>query len=70
MGKQVQVALEVKNKNTLVDLWNISQDNQDGAALIWSTYDDTYLQSLIKNDIMKDKTALGQERQQISPPSQ
>ena len=58
--------LEVKDKNTLVDLWNRSPADQDGAALLWSTYDDTYLQSLIKNDITKDKTALGQERRKIS----
>ena len=57
---KVQVDLEVKNKNTLVDLWKISPADQDGAALIWSTSDETAFQSLIKNDIMKDKTALGQ----------
>ena len=67
---KVQVALEVKNNNTLVDLWNSSPDDQDGAALLWSTSNETSLQSLIKNYIMKDKTALGQERRQISPPSQ
>ena len=54
-----QVALEVKNNNTLVDLWNSSPADQDGADLLWSTCDKTSLQSLIKNDITKDKTALG-----------
>ena len=52
--------LEVKKNNTLVDLWKISPADQDGAALIWSTSNETAFQSLIKNDIMKDKTALGQ----------
>ena len=60
------MALEGKKKNTLVDLWNCSPADQDGAALLWSSYDETSLQSLIKKDIMKDKTALGQERQKIS----
>ena len=58
--KKVQVALEGNNNNTLVDLWNSSPSDQDGSALIWSTSDETSLQYLIKNDIMKDKTALGQ----------
>ena len=61
-----QVDLEVTNNNTLVDIWNSSPADQDGAALLWSTSDDTDFQSLIKNDTMKDKTALGQEKQQIS----
>ena len=61
-----QVALEVKNKNTLVDLWKSSPADQDGASLLWSSSDETSLQSLIKNDITKDKTSLGQERRQIS----
>ena len=64
--KRGQVDLEVTNNNTLVDIWNSSPADQDGAALLWSTSDDTDFQSLIKNDTMKDKTALGQERQQIS----
>ena len=58
--------LEGKKNNTLVDSWNSSLDNQDGADIIWSTSDDTSLKSLIKNDTTKDKTALGQERQLIS----
>ena len=57
---KVQVALEGKNNNTLVDLWNSSPADQDGAALLWSTSDETSLQYLIKNDVMKDKTAVGQ----------
>ena len=61
-GKKGQVALEVKNKNSLVDRWKLSPADQDGAALLWYTSDDTYLQSPIKNDITKDKTSLGQER--------
>ena len=65
-GNKGQVALEVKKKNSLVDLWNSSPADQDGAALLWSTSDETSLQYLIKNDITKDKTALGQERRQIS----
>ena len=60
------MALEGRKKNTLVDLYNISPSNQDWAALLWSTSDETSLQSLIKNDITKDKTALGQDRQNIS----
>ena len=60
------MVLEVKKKNNLVDIWNSSPADQDGADLLWSTSDETYLQSLIKNDITKDKTALGQERRQIS----
>ena len=63
---KVQVALEAKKKNTLVDIWKISPADQDEAALLWSTSDETALQSLIKNYIIKDKTALGQERQKIS----
>ena len=59
---KVQVELEVKKNNTLVDLWKISPADQDGAALLWSTYNERALQSLIKNDIMKYKTALGQDR--------
>ena len=65
-GKKGQVALETKNKNTLVHRWKISPADQDGAALLWYTSDDTSLQYLIKNDITKDKTSLGQERRQIS----
>ena len=64
-GKKGQVALEVTKKNTLVDLWNSSPADQDGYALLWSTYDETALQYLIKNDTMKDKTALVKERLQI-----
>ena len=60
------MALEAKKKNTLVDLWKSSTADQEGAAILWSTSDETYLQSLIKNDITKDKTALGKERRQIS----
>ena len=60
------MALEGKKNNTLVDLYNSSPAYQDGAAILWSTSDETYLQYLIKNDITKDKTALGQERRQIS----
>ena len=60
------MAIEVPKKNTLVDLWNSSQADQDGSAILWSTYDHTALQYLIKNDITKDKTALGKERRQIS----
>ena len=60
------VALEVTKKNTLVDLWNISPADQDGSALLWSTYDEVALQYLIKTDIMKYKTALGQESRKIS----
>ena len=60
------MALEVTKKNTLVDLWNSSPANQDGYAILWSTYDETSLQYLIKNDTMKDKTALVKERRQIS----
>ena len=52
--------------NTLVDLWKSSPADQDGAAIIWSTSDETALQSLIKNDITKDKTAIQQERLKIS----
>ena len=60
------MALEVKKKNTLVDLWNSSPADQDGAAIIWSTSDETSLHYLINNDITKYKTALGQERRKIS----
>ena len=60
------MALEGKKNNTIVDLWNSSPSDQDGAALLWSTSDETSLQSLIKNDIPKDKTSIGQERRQIS----
>ena len=60
------MALEVKNKNSLVDLWKSTPAYQDGASLLWSTSDETYFQSLIKNDITKHETDLGQERQQIS----
>ena len=56
------MVLEGKKKNTLVDLWNSSPADQDGAAILWSTSDETSLQSLIKNNITKYKTALGQER--------
>ena len=57
-----QVDLEVTKKNTIVDLCNSSLADQDGAALLWSTSDETPLKSLIKNDITKYKTAIGQER--------
>ena len=67
---KVQVVLEVKNKNSLVYLLKISPADQDGSAILWSTSDETSLQYLIKNDITKDKTALGQDRRQISQPSQ
>ena len=60
------MALEGKKNNTLVDLYNSSPADQDGAAIIWSTSDETSLQYLIKNDITKDKNDLGQERRQIS----
>ena len=60
------MALEGKKNNTIVDIWNNSPADQDGAALLWSTYDETYLQYIIKNDITKYKTALGQERRRIS----
>ena len=60
------MALEGKKNNTLVDIYNSSPADQDGADILWSTSDETYLQYLIKNDITKDKTALGQERRQIS----
>ena len=60
------MALEGRKKNTLVDLYNISPSNQDGAALLWSTSDETSLQSLIKNDITKDKSDIGQDRKNIS----
>ena len=63
---KVQVDLEVDKKNTLFDLWNSSPADQDGADILWSTSDETSLQYLIKNDITKDKTALGQERRKIS----
>ena len=56
--KKGQVSTEVKNKNSVVDLWNSSPANQDGADLLWSTSDETSFQSLIKTDITKDKTAL------------
>ena len=65
-GKRGYVALEVTNNNTLVDIWNSSPADQDGDALLWSASDDTHFQYLIKNYTMKDKTTLGQERQQIS----
>ena len=61
-----QVDLEVNKKNTIFDLCNSSPAYQDGAAILWSTSDETYLQYLIKNDITKDKTALGKESRQIS----
>ena len=67
---KVQVTLEAKKKNTIVDLWNSSPSDQDGSAILWSTYDETNFQSLIKNNIMKDKTAIGQERRKISQQSQ
>ena len=60
------MALEGNKNNTIVDIWNSTPADQDGAALIWSTSYETYLQSLIKNDITKDKTDIGQERRQIS----
>ena len=53
-GKKGQVALEVKKKSSIVDLWDSSPANQDRAALLWSTSDETDLQSLIKNDIFRD----------------
>ena len=58
--------LEGNKNNTIVDIYKFWTADQDGAALIWYTSDETSLQSLIKNDITKDKTALGQERRQIS----
>ena len=60
------MALEGKKNNTLVDLYNSSPAYQDGAAILWSTADEKYLQYLIKNYITKDKTALGQERRKFS----
>ena len=60
------MALEGKKNNTLIDSWNISPAYQDGVALLWSTSDKTSLQYLIYNYIMKDKTDIGQVRQQIS----
>ena len=60
------MALEGKKNNTLVDLYKSSPADQDGAAILWYTSDETALQSLIKNDITKDKTALGQERRKVS----
>ena len=42
------MALEGNKKNTIVDIWNSSPADQDGAALLWSTSDETYLQYLIK----------------------
>ena len=60
------MALEGNKNNTIVDIWSNSPDDQDGANFLWYTYDETYLQSLIKNDITKDKTAIGQEGRQIS----
>ena len=60
------MALEGKNNNTIVDSWNSSPADQDGAALLWSTSDETSLQSLIKNYIMKYKTDIGLEKRQIS----
>ena len=53
------MALEGKKNNTIVDSWNSSPVDQDGADFLWYTSDETYLQSLIKNDITKDKTAIG-----------
>ena len=53
------MALEVKKKNTIVDLRKSSTAYQDGASLLWSSSDETSLQSVIKNDITKDKTSLG-----------
>ena len=57
-----QAALEGKKNNTIVDSWNSSPTDQDGAALLWSTSDETDLQSLIKNDISKYKTSIRQEQ--------
>ena len=60
------MALEGKKNNTIVDIWNSTPADQDGAALLWSTSYETYLQSLIRNNITKYKTDIGQERRQIS----
>ena len=56
------MALEGKNNNTIVDSWNSSPADQDGAALLSSTSDETSLHSLIKNYIMKYKTDIELER--------
>ena len=58
--------LEGKKNNTIVDIWSSSPEDQDGADFLWYTSDETYLQSLIKNYITRDKTAIGQEGRQIS----
>ena len=60
------MALEGKKNNSIVDSCNSSPADQDEAALLWSTSDETSLQYLIKNYITKDKIALGQDRRQIS----
>ena len=52
--------LEGKKNNTLVDLWNSSLDDPDESTILWSTSDETDLQSIIKNDITKDKNDIGQ----------
>ena len=41
-GKKVKVDLEGKKNKTIVDSWNSTPADQDGAALLWSTSDDTY----------------------------
>ena len=60
------MALEGKKNNTISDGWNSTPADQDGADLLWSTSDETSLQSLIKNEITKYKTAVGQERRNTS----
>ena len=65
-GGKGYVVLEGKKNNTLVDSWNSSPADQDGADFLWSTSYETSFQSIIKNDITKDKTDIRQERQKIS----
>jgi len=61
------VALAGKKKNTLVELWKNALAEQDGAtALLWTAADEKALQSLIKDDITIEQTALGRERRQIA----
>ena len=57
---------EGKEKDTIVDIWNNTPADQDEADLLWSTSDETSLQSLIKDDITKDKTDIGKDKQKIS----
>ena len=38
-----QVSPEVKNNNTIVDLWKSLPADQDGADLLWYTSDETSL---------------------------